>query len=435
MKRKPRLLFVALALMASTLALPAPMASAAAGDHSITVTGTADFEPGESAQPFAGAVVSGAGDLEGVSIYIETGHDPAVDLLAVGTLPAGISEAYDATKGLLRLRGAASPADYQMAIRSISYSQTSATEGARTFLLIAGPVLYLEETGNLYQFVDEGASITWTAARTAATAATFGASPGHLVNISSQAENDIAVVEIQGNTWIGATDEAVEDTWVWADGPEAGQEFWSGLGSGAGGTPTAGLYSNWADGEPNQFGGGEDYAHMFAGVGNWNDYPHDSNVEGYLVEYEVADIGTIVSRVTSTIATPPPPPVCVRTLTGNYANASGVEGEIGRLYMATFLRQPDASGFAYWVAQANSGYSVWNIAGHFADSPEFDTTYDSLADADFLELMYENVMCRPSDSEGKAYWLGLLTSDSLDRAGVLHMFADSPEFHIRTVTS
>ena len=55
---------------------------------------------------------------------------------------------------------------------------------------------------------------------------------GHLVTIDSASENDFIFHLTGGNTWLGATDEIQEGTWVWVTG-----ETWS--------------YSNWDEGEPN----------------------------------------------------------------------------------------------------------------------------------------------------------------------------------------
>jgi len=76
--------------------------------------------------------------------------------------------------------------------------------------------------------------------------------------------------------WIGATDLAVEGTWLW-DGNDDGSgiHFWTGQGAnGAGnGAPVAGAYNNWGGTstglpkEPDNYGAGQDHAAI--GLAGW----------------------------------------------------------------------------------------------------------------------------------------------------------------------
>lgn len=93
----------------------------------------------------------------------------------------------------------------------------------------------------------------WSAAQAAAIA--LG---GHLVTISSQAENDFVLLSIarpnlvDGRVWIGLTDEAEEGTFAWVTGE-----------------PLA--FANWSVGEPNDTRGTQDRAEMLLFDGRWND--------------------------------------------------------------------------------------------------------------------------------------------------------------------
>ena len=55
---------------------------------------------------------------------------------------------------------------------------------------------------------------------------------GHLVTIESASENDFVYELSKGNTWLGASDEAQEGTWVWVTGEQL-------------------IYTNWEKDEPN----------------------------------------------------------------------------------------------------------------------------------------------------------------------------------------
>lgn len=127
--------------------------------------------------------------------------------------------------------------------------------------------------GHWYEYVSAGN--TWAGARSAALSSTYLGMTGYLATITSLGENTF-IRSLSSDGWIGATDQAVEGKWVWADGPEAGVQFWSGLSGG-----TAMGFAHWNGGEPNN-AGDEDYAHLNGG--NWNDLPGGANI-GYFVEY------------------------------------------------------------------------------------------------------------------------------------------------------
>jgi hypothetical protein len=79
-------------------------------------------------------------------------------------------------------------------------------------------------------------------------------------------------------TYIGASDLAIENTWVWQDG----SNFWQGRG---GGVPVDGLFSFWRGGEPND-DGTEDCAGMrdnSSSTGRWVDF-ECSQVVRYICE-------------------------------------------------------------------------------------------------------------------------------------------------------
>ena len=116
--------------------------------------------------------------------------------------------------------------------------------------------------------------------------------------------------------------------------------------------------------------------------------------------------------------------------------ASGSEtvtaGQIYRLYGATLAREPDVGGFLSWYNGISNGQiTVQQAAGGFADSREFLNEYGALTNADFVELLYRNVLGRASDAGGRATWLGLLDGGT-SRADVVLGFSDSGEYQRNT---
>lgn len=132
--------------------------------------------------------------------------------------------------------------------------------------------------GHWYEWVASPTSgNTWTQARGNALASTHMGMGGYLATVTSAAEN--AFLGTLGFTdgWLGGSDQGTEGTWLWMDGPEAGNVFWTG---GPGGSPTG--YASWNGGEPNNQNN-EDFLHRAGGL--WNDLPNASFNFGYYVEY------------------------------------------------------------------------------------------------------------------------------------------------------
>ncbi len=104
-----------------------------------------------------------------------------------------------------------------------------------------------------------------------------------------------------------------------------------------------------------------------------------------------------------------------------------IRDQVMRLYLAYFLREPDVVGLHHWVTNRRNGMSLQQISDAFAASPEFIGRYGSLSNAEFIELVYQNVMGRGSDGSGREYWTGRLAS-GLSRGGMMIGFSESPEF-------
>ncbi len=161
-------------------------------------------------------------------------------------------------------------------------------------ILRANPnVVFSQETNSFYQFVNS--SVTWDTARTNALASTLNGVNGHMVVISSDAENQFIFDLADANgadsstgaggnrVWLSATDLEVDQIWRWADGAEAGIQFSSA------GTSTNNLYENWGGGQPNNSGGAQVYATMWFN-GGANDVTWDDRNAGdthdYIIEWD-----------------------------------------------------------------------------------------------------------------------------------------------------
>jgi Domain of unknown function (DUF4214) len=100
---------------------------------------------------------------------------------------------------------------------------------------------------------------------------------------------------------------------------------------------------------------------------------------------------------------------------------------VARLYYAALARTPDANGLSFWASRLHSGATtLTQEANSFTASAEFQGKYGTLSNADFVGLLYHNVLGRAADSTGAAFWTGLLNTGAT-RAGVLLGFSDSQE--------
>jgi len=102
------------------------------------------------------------------------------------------------------------------------------------------------------------------------------------------------------------------------------------------------------------------------------------------------------------------------------------ESFIQRLYSKVFDRAADDDGMKYYTEALASGKSTGADVGHgFLCSEEF--TSKALSNADYVEILYYTFMDRPSDEEGKAYWINFL-ENGVSREFVFKGFIESPEF-------
>ena len=100
---------------------------------------------------------------------------------------------------------------------------------------------------------------------------------------------------------------------------------------------------------------------------------------------------------------------------------------VSRLYLAYFLRIPDTAGLEFWINEKLAGKTLSEISNSFAESAEFQNTYGSLNNTDFVNLVYSNLYNRTADSAGFAYWKGQLDNGIDSRGTVMASFAEEKE--------
>jgi hypothetical protein len=106
--------------------------------------------------------------------------------------------------------------------------------------------------------------------------------------------------------------------------------------------------------------------------------------------------------------------------------------QVTRLYDTVFDRGPDDAGLTFWTNALRAGADLDDLAEVFVASPEFQDRYGDVDRAEFVTLLYRNVLDREPDPAGQAFWTDALASGGSDRADVVLAFSESPE-HVAKV--
>ena len=115
------------------------------------------------------------------------------------------------------------------------------------------------------------------------------------------------------------------------------------------------------------------------------------------------------------------------TQRGVALDIDGNGGQAYRLYRAAFDRAPDLEGVGFWITQFDRGMSLQQVASAFIGSAEFHGLYGSApGDAQFVELLYRNVLHREPEDGGYAFWMARL-EEGIGRDRVLAAFSESVE--------
>lgn len=141
---------------------------------------------------------------------------------------------------------------------------------------------------------------TWDQARTLALNSSLFGLNGYLATISDSSEQAFINTQLAGKEgWIGASDQQIEGSWKWMDGPEAGTLFYQGTNGNVSGVTVSGQFANWdpASAEPNN-SGDEDYAYIRTN-GKWNDYAGSVTLGSYVVEYGGSGFGAFTTPTIS----------------------------------------------------------------------------------------------------------------------------------------
>jgi hypothetical protein len=236
-------------------------------------------------------------DASGFSLSGFTSTDVLLTSISLVTFPTGTTFNLNTTTGLTAASGftltgtktrlvvTGTMANINTALTSLKIN-TGTTKGTIKISVAAtiNPTGYYYNgvNGHFYKPVTVGT--TYTSARAASLTTTFKGQMGYLVTITSASENAFIFSNVpQANIWFAATDEVIDGKWVIDAGPEKGTVMKTSNGQLTGNI--AGVYNNWAGGEPNGSNHSEDYAVTnWSGASTWNDLSNNWN-NPYIIEY------------------------------------------------------------------------------------------------------------------------------------------------------
>ncbi|MCO5731278.1 Ig-like domain-containing protein [Rhizobium sp. SSA_523] len=101
-----------------------------------------------------------------------------------------------------------------------------------------------------------------------------------------------------------------------------------------------------------------------------------------------------------------------------------------RLYEAAFDRDPDLAGLSFWVGERDDGArDLLTTARDFLFSTEFVSRFGNIqqmSNSDIVQLFYQNVLDRPGEAQGVAYWQAML-DQGMAPEHALVLFSESME--------
>ena len=254
--------------------------------QSVSAPDSKSFLQSTSAQDASGFVLSGFGTTSTLLASISLVEFPTGTTFVLNTttgLTAASGFTLSGNKTRLVITG--TMANINTALASLKVNTGSVVGNVK--LSVAATInptgfYYNGVNGHFYKPVTAGT--TYTGARAASLLTTFKGQTGYLVTITSASENAFIFANVpQANVWFAATDEVIDGRWVIDAGPEKGTVMKTSNGQTNGNI--AGVYNNWAGGEPNGGNHSEDYAVTnWGGASTWNDLSNNWS-NPYIIEY------------------------------------------------------------------------------------------------------------------------------------------------------
>jgi len=105
--------------------------------------------------------------------------------------------------------------------------------------------------------------------------------------------------------------------------------------------------------------------------------------------------------------------------------------QVDGFYQRFFLRQPDAPGRQFWTVQMVSGMTEEAVMAALLTTAEYNFLHS--ANQQFVNSIYQNVLNRASDTNGRNFWTNALNNGTMTRLQVVTNLINSNEHHTLVV--
>ena len=113
----------------------------------------------------------------------------------------------------------------------------------------------------------------------------------------------------------------------------------------------------------------------------------------------------------------------VTNMSGQHASLTA--SDIQQLYIAYFGRPADSEGLKFWIDVADRlGMDLKTMSSYFQADQESQSLYGNKANAALVDSVYNHVLGRAADAEGRAFWIAALEENKISQSDFVFTIID-----------